>query len=217
MIDVLAEGLRAAATRSAAAYPLLALAGAASSVGPCVAPRAIAVAALAQRSRRPARVIAAFVTGVLATSLAVAAGAGAVAASLGTSRIAYVLLAATLAVAGVATLASAHGARCTAHAHERATSGLGGVALLGATSALVVSPCCTPALAAIAGLTAARGGEGIALAGAFACGHAAPLIGAGIAGARVTSAMRRLASAQAPAIVSGTLMLALAAFYGALA
>jgi hypothetical protein len=29
--------------------------------------------------------------------------------------------------------------------------------------------------------------------------------------------MRRLASAQAPAIVSGTLMLALAAFYGALA
>ncbi len=219
MIDVLSDGLRAAATRSAAAYPLIALAGAATSVGPCVAPRALAVAALAHRAARPAPVIAAFIAGVLGAYAAVAAGAGAVASLLGASHAAYALLAAALAVAGTITLARANGTQCDARAHHASRrSGLGGVALLGASSALVVSPCCAPAVAAIAGLTAASGrADGVALAAAFAFGHALPLVAAGMAGARVASGLRTIAAHQAPAIVSGTLMLALAAFYGAVA
>jgi cytochrome c biogenesis protein CcdA len=95
----------------------------------------------------------------------------------------------------------------------------GGVFLLGASSVLVVSPCCTPVVAGIAGLTLATGRtfEGVALLAVFACGHAVPVAFAGLLGDRFASVLRRLAASQAPAIVSGALMIALAAYYGVLA
>jgi thiol:disulfide interchange protein DsbD len=128
-----------------------------------------------------------------------------------------------LAVAGVVTLL--RGAHAS-HAHENVTerqigtqASLGGTFLLGASSAFVVSPCCTPVVAGIAGLTTASGhtGEGVALLAAFACGHALPVVSAGALGTRVARCLRNVAASHASAVVAGTLMLALAAYYGVLA
>jgi cytochrome c biogenesis protein CcdA len=218
--DVLSEGLRAAATRSPLAYPLVFAAGVATSVGPCVAPRYVAVAALANAARRPWRVVGAFVAGLTGAYAALGLAASALGALWSSSGIVYMALAAGLAVGGLVTLL-----RADAHEHaddqsaQRAPVSAGGTFLLGASSAFVVSPCCTPVVAGIAGLTTLGGRtlEGVALLIAFALGHALPLLAAGALGARASALLGRVATSAAPAVVSGTLMLALAAYYGILA
>ncbi len=104
MIDVLGEGLRAAATRSPLAYPLVFAAGVVTSVGPCVAPRYVAVAALANAARRPWRVVAAFVAGLVGAYVALGLAAGALGALWSTSSAVYAVLAVVLAVGGLVTL-----------------------------------------------------------------------------------------------------------------
>jgi cytochrome c biogenesis protein CcdA len=91
--------------------------------------------------------------------------------------------------------------------------------LLGATSVLVVSPCCTPVIAGIAAFTVAHGrsADAAALFATFACGHALPAVATALAGARLGKGLRRVAASHAPATVAGGLMLALAGFYGLLA
>jgi thiol:disulfide interchange protein DsbD len=160
--------------------------------------------------------------------VALGLAAGALNALWTASAAIYTVLAATLAASGIVTLARAgHGA----HAHDdvrrnaRAAAdagrnvSLGGVFLLGASSALVVSPCCTPVVAAIAGLTMTSGHSvtGTSLLAAFACGHVLPVVAAGALGTRLSAALRHAAASQSPAVVAGSLMLALAAYYGALA
>jgi thiol:disulfide interchange protein DsbD len=223
VIDAVSAGLHAVATRSPLAYPLVFVAGAVTSVGPCAAPRYVALAALVNASRKPARVIAAFVAGLVGAYVALGIAAGSVAALWTISRFVYVALAVTLAVAGLVTLLRGGGA---SHAHGDVHAGdagtrasLGGTFLLGASSTFVVSPCCTPVVAGIAGLTTASGhtGAGVALLAAFACGHALPIVSAGAAGSRIGRALRSLTASHASAVVAGTLMLALAAYYGVLA
>jgi cytochrome c-type biogenesis protein len=96
---------------------------------------------------------------------------------------------------------------------------LGGMFLLGAGSALVISPCCTPVVAAIAGSAAATGSpiRGALLLATYAAGHAAPLFVAGNLGNGVRRLLPRLRNAQAPAIVAAVLLLALGCYYGVLA
>ncbi len=222
MIDAVSAGLHAVATRSPLAYPLVFAAGAVTSIGPCAAPRYVALAALVNASRRPARIIAAFVAGLVGAYVVLGAAAGAVGALWSASRLVYAAFAVLLAIAGVATLLRGG----TSHVHESAgvhdagaRASLGGTFLLGASSAFVVSPCCTPVVAGIAGLTTASGhtGEGVALLAAFAFGHALPIVSAGALGTRVAHRLRHVAASHAPAVVAGTLMLALAAYYGVLA
>jgi cytochrome c biogenesis protein CcdA len=290
VIDLLGESLRAVGTRSALAYPLVLGAGVVTSVGPCAAPRYVAVAALAHATRAPWTIVAAFAAGLVAAYVALgalASGIGTAANALGSlwsaSSYVYGALATALLAGGVFTLVRASGtlvpdpceprtgcdapAACggasettmsranVSHgtaasrttsggtaasrttsggtaasrttsggtAASRTTSGgaasFGGVFLLGASSVLVVSPCCTPVVAGIAGLTLATGRalDGVALLAVFACGHAVPVAFAGALGDRFASALRRLAASQAPAIVSGALMIALAVYYGVLA
>ncbi len=232
MTDVLGEGLRAASLRSPLAYPLVFAAGLLTSAGPCVAPRYVAVAALANAARRPWRVVATFVAGLVGAYAMLGLAAGALGALWSTSTLLYTVLALALAAGGALTLlrdgTHEHAATpasvpapvpaATATARERSVS-LGGALLLGATSAFVVSPCCAPVVAGIAGLTTLGGrtGEGVALLVAFALGHALPLLAAGALGSRVAALLARLSASAAPAVVSGTLMLALAAYYGVLA
>ena len=144
MIDAVSAGLHAVATRSPLAYPLVFVAGAVTSVGPCAAPRYVALAALVSASRNPARVIAAFVAGLIGTYVALGAAAGAIGALWTASRLLYAALAVTLAVAGLVTLlrgAGASHAHGQAHARDAgARASLGGTFLLGASSAFVVSP-----------------------------------------------------------------------------
>jgi len=223
VIDAVSAGLHAVATRSPLAYPLVFAAGAVTSIGPCAAPRYVALAALVNASRRPSRIVAAFVAGLVGAYVVLGVAAGALGALWSASRVVYAALAVVLAVAGVATLLRGDGASHeheSAHTHAAgARASLGGTFLLGASSAFVVSPCCTPIVAGIAGLTTASGhtGVGVALMAAFACGHALPVVSAGALGTRVSRGLRRVALTHASAIVSGTLMLALAAYYGVLA
>ena len=223
MIDAVSAGLQAVAMRSPLAYPLVFAAGAVTSIGPCAAPRYVALAALANATRRPARIVTAFVAGIVGAYIVLGVAAGTLGALWSASRLAYAALAVVLAVAGGVTLLRAGNA---SHVHEDdaghnagTQASLGGTFLLGASSAFVVSPCCTPIVAGIAGLTTASGhtGEGVALLAAFACGHALPVVSAGALGARIARAMRRVTASHAPAVVAGTLMLALAAYYGVLA
>jgi len=215
--DVVGEALRAAAARSALAYPLVFAAGLVTSVGPCAAPRYVAVAALAHGARRPWAVAAAFSAGLVGAYVVLGLGAGMLGAMWSASSFIYAALAVVLAVGGIATLIRAGAAdapRCNDHAPRA-----GGPFLLGASSAFVMSPCCTPVVAAIAATTMASGPapSGTALLAAFACGHAVPVVTACALGTHVSGALRRWTASQAPAIIAGSLMLALAAYYGVLA
>lgn len=226
MTDLLGESLRAVGSRSAVAYPLVFGAGIVTSIGPCAAPRYVAVAALAHAAHAPWTIVLAFAAGLVGAYVALGAAAGVVGALWSASPAIYGALAFALLAGGIATLLRAAPAD-DAHSCERrdvrrgsrGTAGSGGAFLLGASSVLVVSPCCTPIVAGIAGLTIAtsRTLDGVTLLAAFACGHVVPVALAGALGARFAASVRRLAASQAPAIVSGSLMLALAAYYGALA
>ncbi|HET9097710.1 MAG TPA: cytochrome c biogenesis protein CcdA [Candidatus Baltobacteraceae bacterium] len=220
MVDPFSMGLAAVSTRSVYAPPLVFLAGAASSVGPCVAPRFIAVAGLtAGKSRAQAIVqMFAFVTGLTAAY----ASFGAVASLLGRatqfSTWTYAALALALALGGLLTLW--RGQEDCSHAHARAnTAGAGGALLLGASFALVVSPCCTPLVIGILTYTSAAGNAayGSALLACFALGHALPVMGVALGTGGVMGVLQRYGVRRAAGVVSATLMLGLAAYYAVLA
>ncbi len=224
MIDLLGEGMRAVAMRSPLAYPLVFAAGIATSIGPCAAPRYVAVAALVNASRTPVRVVVAFVAGLVGAYVVLGTGVGLLGALWAASWAVYAVLAVVLGAAGLFTLLRGDGSSHDGSHHERGgarpRAGVGGTLLLGASSALVVSPCCTPLVAGIAGFTMTNGGDGVAgtaLLATFATGHAIPVLAAGAFGSRIAFMMRRIAATHAPSVVAGTLMLALAAYYGALA
>ena len=217
MIDPAGEALRAVAGGSAWAYPLLFVTGALTSIGPCVAPRYVAVAALAANARRPFAMTSVFALGVVGAYVALGAAAGAIGSLLAWSASLYATLAIVLFGAGVTTLVRARPHTHAEDAHARVPVSAGGSLLLGAATALVVSPCCTPLIAAIAGLTivSGRAAAGATLLAAFALGHALPLLLAAT-GAQAPF-VRRLGASAAPGIVGGTLLIALGGFYGALA
>jgi cytochrome c-type biogenesis protein len=224
VIDPLAVGVGALAAPSPSTVGMLFAAGAITSVGPCVAPRYIAIAALASRDRQPLRPIFAFVAGLIGTFIVLGASAGLVGSLWRISLPAYGLLAAGLLVGGCITLIRAvppplATGCCPPRAAQRAKrTSLGGTFLLGAANALVISPCCTPIVAGLVGAATAIGKPaiGIAFLTSFALGHALPLV---FAGAASTLLRRALTGprAQAPAIVGGSLMLALGAYYAVLA
>jgi cytochrome c biogenesis protein CcdA len=192
-----------------------ALGGAATSLGPCVAPRYLALAALIG-GRRSLFPTAAFTAGIVVAYVVLGTAAGLLGAIVARTTAIDLALAATLIAAGIVTIVREPHA-CAGEAH--AVSPAGGAFALGAGSALVISPCCTPLLAAFAGLgTFQRDPLGAsAYLAAFALGHAAPLALAGLLGSAPARSLRGLAASGAPAIVSGTLMIALGGWYGVLA
>jgi cytochrome c-type biogenesis protein len=218
VIDLLAGTLQAVGSGTAIAYPLAFGAGAVTSAGPCVAPRYLTLAAILHGAARPWAVIAAYVGGLVAAMIALGLALDLLTLVRNVTTIVDAVLAIALATAGLATLA--RGGTCVEHhAHRPQALGVGGIALLGAGGALVVSPCCTPVLLAIAGLavTGSRLGNAALLLAAYALGHALPLLLAGAAGAPLVRAFATFAGTHAPATVSGTLMLALASYYGVIA
>ncbi len=222
MIDPVAAAMNAIALRSPAAAGLIFVAGAVTSVGPCVAPRYVTIAVMARGDRRPLVPTVAFLAGLI-----VAFGLlGYVAGLLGTlwmwSTPMYVVLGAGLFVGGCISLVRAvpHDAACAATSRPRNESrSLGACFLLGVGNACIVSPCCTPIVAAALATSTAIGDPrtGMLLLSSFAAGHALPLLFAGsLAGCAKRQITRRL-NAQVPAIVGAVLMLALGLYYGMLA
>jgi cytochrome c-type biogenesis protein len=127
----------------------------------------------------------------------------------------YVLVAVALVAGGAYTLWHARGADMCDHPGKPSVLTWWRTALFGASFAFVVSPCCTPFVIAILLYTAKIGSPsyGMLLLAIFALGHSAPLVAYGIAGGRVNQLLSRFRLDQAAAIASGTLMLALGAYY----
>lgn len=220
MPDVYGSAIAALQQQSRTAAVLVFLAGIASSIGPCVAPRFIALSACMSSSRRPELVVGAFMVGLIAAYVSF----GVVASLLGSitqiSTFVYIVVAIALFIGGVRTLTKAD-THC--HTHDDTASikekSLGGIALLGASFAFVVSPCCTPLVAAILAYTSSVGhpAYGALLLGLFAIGHASPLFLIGSLGAKIMKIFKNDTYGQAISVGSGSLMLFLAVYYAVLA
>lgn len=219
MFDALSESLRAVSARSAAAPALVFAAGALSSVGPCVAPRFIAIAGIVARSSGAdrLRLVALFCSGLTAAYASFGGASALLGGSLRYSQWIYGVLAVALGCAGLATLWR-EGEACR-RLERRAPRSAGGVFLLGASFAFVISPCCTPLVAGILAYTSAASdpGYGAALLAVFALGHMLPLFAAAIGAGRVTDALGRIVDGAAAGVVGGSLLLALAGYYAVLA
>ena len=218
MIDPVAFSIDAVVSGDATRLPVVAAAGVLTSLGPCVAPRYVAIAALLDERRRTLT-IAVFIAGMLAAYTALGFGSGVLGQVAGHASALYIVLAAALAGAGAITLLRDPACGDARVEHRPAQPRrLSGVFSLGAASAFVVSPCCTPVVAAVLGMTAfdADPLSRAALLAAFALGHAAPLFVVGSLGTLCTRTFRAWNASPAPAVVSGSLMLALGAYYGLL-
>lgn len=216
--DVVQMAISSAAFRTACAPALAFAAGAATSVGPCVAPRIVAVVALAGDSAGKTRWmrVTSFIGGIVSSSLAVALSIALFLKLQQATASMYWLTAFGLALFGVRTLWSSHGKSCS-HVISRQASA-GGSYLLGASFGLVVSPCCTPIFVALAALRGiATGPYTICVLVAFALGHAMPLAAAALGGSRAVTLLRQRRALGAAQVVSGALMVALAAYYAVLA
>jgi cytochrome c-type biogenesis protein len=219
VFDPFSDGLRAIGMQHANAAGLAFLAGAASCAGPCVAPRFIAVTALASREtpRSAWRPVGAFLCGLVGAY----ASFGAIASVLGwaasRSTEIYAAAAAALAICGVFTLMRESSSSEGACKHQAAASG--GPFLLGASSALIVSPCCAPMVFGIVSYTTALGKPlyGCMLLACFAVGHAVPLVAAAFGAHRAAAIVCAKSFSQAVNVVSGSLMIALAGLYAVLA
>jgi cytochrome c biogenesis protein CcdA len=193
------------------------LMGLAGSVGPCGAPRYLALAAASGRYRGRARtmLVMSFIGGLTCAYALLAFGISMIAQASEASRFAYAALAVGSTVAGLWALAGpSHGAACE-RSGPRTTAGASFVA--GALLGSVISPCCTPALAAI-GFMAGKVGFAHALLvfGAFALGHFAPLVIASTGARRVSQLVRGAGLEEAGRIVNGGLLLACGLYYGVL-
>ncbi len=192
-------------------------AGLTTSVGPCMAPRYLALTAIATGATGSARWVRIgwFVAGLLACYTLFATTASLVGNLAALSRIIYLALAAGFFAFGVRALIVWQGCRHIVHVRPS-----GGVALMsGSALGLVLSPCCSPVVAMMASAGASSGSltDSLTSALAFAAGHLAPLttIGLGVGVTEPLAGIRVLSSAGAT--ISGGLSLALAAYYGLLA
>ena len=220
MFDPFSDALRAAATRSEYACPLVFAAGAATSLGPCVAPRLIAVAGIVSRANRHGAMMltSAFIVGLIATYASFGAVASLLTRATHFSSVIYLLVSAVLGVGGLITLWRVPSA-CE-HAYQPVQlRSAGPVFLLGCSFALVVSPCCTPLVVGIIAYSSSSGDPlyASALLSCFALGHALPVLLAGAGANGVVTMLRRFAVQEAAGTISAALMLGLAAYYAVLA
>jgi len=218
MIDPLAAVSAAVTHGSPLAIGSMFLAGVASSLGPCVAPRYLAVAGFATGARRPGRAALAFIAGLIGAYVVLGFGAGLLGSIRSLTGVIDGVLAIALVAAGALMLWRAEPDHDHACSHAPRDVPSGAPFLLGAASAFVVSPCCTPILAAIVA-TAAEFGRPLAGAGVLACfalGHALPLFLVGSLGTLLQRFRWSGIAAQSPAVIGGALLLCLGAFYGAL-
>jgi cytochrome c-type biogenesis protein len=193
------------------------LAGLTTSVGPCVAPRYLALAALVANMngrRRWLRVIC-FMAGLLLCYGVLAATASLVGAVVALSRFLYLGLAVCflgLGLRGLIVTQSCERARMVG-----TSSGL--ALITGGALGLVFSPCCTPVVGLMAIVTTATGSPFTALLTvlAFGLGHVAPLATVALGldlGERL--AFRHVLD-DAMVTIGGGLSLALGCYYGVLA
>lgn len=192
-------------------------AGLATSIGPCVAPRYLALAAIVADASGRAKWlrVAAFVAGLVLCYGVLAVTASFIGTLVAFSPLIYLGLAACFLYVGLRALAVRQS--CT---HQRQQDRSAGRALLtGGALGLVVSPCCTPIVATMAGVASVSGSPlaSFTVALAFALGHIAPLasVGLGLPWSARLAAGPELQSASS--VIGAGISLALAGYYGLLA
>lgn len=218
-MDAVAQTLRATSEASAYAFPLAFAAGAVTSIGPCVAPRFIAVAGLTcNRKVKSALALAgAFVGGLCAAYALFGAVAALLQHVVRFSSTVYAFIALSLFVAALVQLWTD---QPVDHVHEvtRPTTTAGAAFLAGISFALVVSPCCTPLVAGIIAYTSMAGKPlyGSAVLACFAVGHSLPVFAVAMGARECGLFFDRLAVRSAAKVLSAGLMLTLAVYYSVL-
>lgn len=196
------------------AFALAFGAGAVSSIGPCALPRCIAAAGMtAPTFRALASKFVVLQAGLVAGYCIVGLGSAVLAAIVRHSMAFYVVLAGLLCVAGISMLLRDR-VQC-GHSAERAGA-RSGTFLMGASFAFVVSPCCTPVVLAVGTLSATPLYAAVLMA-AFAAGHGVPMLAAMLGSQAVRQRLRSGIVERIAASFSGTLLLALGAYYAVLA
>ncbi len=193
------------------------LAGLATSIGPCVAPRFLAAASFAANDadRRGMVRVSVLFCGIVCGYVALAAVSSSLASVARYSTIVYAVLACVFVVLGLRGLFfKPH--ECTHRHLERPSTGA--AFLLGMSSVLVVSPCCAPVIGTIGvvALSKQSPAQTCILAVCFAVGHALPVLLAGW-GLRCAGLLARITQAQHAVRVAGaTLTLALGGYFAIL-
>ncbi len=193
-------------------------AGLTGSVGPCAAPRYVAVTGIAGGSTGATRirVVAAFIAGVVIASTAAVFSSALLIRALALSYQLYLGLSLAFFTYGAWELLAQREHRCKA-LRARAAS-MGGAFTAGAMCALLPSPCCTPVLLGLGWLPASAGLLwSAAVATAFACGHLLPLIGITLGAEPLARAFSSGEAREAARTVGAGLALALGAYYAVLA
>jgi cytochrome c-type biogenesis protein len=193
------------------------LAGLATSVGPCVAPRYLALAALAANTsgRRRWLRVACFMVGLLLCYTMVAVTASLVGAVIALSRFIYIGLAMYFLAHGLRAIMLPQSCKGPRSAGSRSVSAL----IAGGALGLVFSPCCTPVIGLMGTVAVSSGSIFTTLLAvlAFALGHLAPLatVGIGLDVGECFAFRRALQGAMDT--IGGGLSLALVCYYGILA
>ncbi len=219
-VDVLRLAYSSAAFGSAWAPLAALLSGVVTCFGPCAAPRFIAIVSLAGNSKGSLRWlrIGAFVTGLTLSTTVIAVTTSVLLSIMRYSQVVYIVLAIAMAAFGVRALLDDREHTC-AQLGQVENHSLGAALLLGSSFGFVLSPCCTPMLAALAELSAGKFNAGYTLLvlASFALGHAIPLIAASVGVGNVRPLFVGTRMQHAANTVSGALMIALAGYYAVLA
>ena len=212
-MDVVGGAVAAVTARSPIAFGLSLLAGAATSIGPCAAPRYVALASLMSASRSSSTWrVAAFIAGVLSGSATLVLASRSIVIAASSSSLTYLCLACSFFALGI-WVAVQPDHRC-----NRAPFSMGASLFLGAATTVLVSPCCTPVFIALGAIGASSTSPWFALGAAvsFSAGHLAGLF-VSIVLARRISPRLKIQLGTAPQTVSAGLMVALGCYYAVLA
>lgn len=188
-------------------------AGVSTSVGPCAAPRYLALIGCMQSSRARDRALAVltFACGLATSYAAFACIGGALGFVMMHSIEMSLVLAVAFCASGVLTLVARTSCR-----HDEANVHASGGFLRGFSCGLIVSPCCVPFVAGTGMLAAASGsalGAAAALA-AFLIGHAGPVLLVGGSSFALPATVRFGWMRGAVTTIGGTCSLALGLYYG---
>jgi len=217
-MDVVSAVFDAAGRGSPIASVLAFGAGVISSIGPCAAPRYVAIVGIVGRSNplRRCWAVLAFATGVAVGSVAIVFSSALIARMLMWSSVLYAVLGAAFLAFGAFSLIVQRGEAC-AHPGPRAVS-TGGVFFLGSACALVPSSCCTPLLAGLGTLASTLAPLPlVAVAIGFTLGHLSALLAAVLACTPLERLLARPNVHQAVRTVSSGLLVALGCYYAVLA
>lgn len=220
MNDIVGQLLQATSARSLEAPALAFVVGVIASAGPCLAPRFVALSNLTAgaNARHRGLLMSAFVIGIVSSYLAIAWSVSLFVQLTHTSSWIYLGLAGILMWLGLREVLATH--NCLQHTAVRVhPSSFGAAWFMGASGGLIVSPCCTPFAAAVAGIAEMNGARvfGLLVTASFAVGHALPVV-------LTTTSMNRFIQSKSYAkrrpeigVLTGAVMIALGCYFGLVA